>query len=244
MSIPEISEWLKTHKREVVLFILFFLVSSISFALGYLAASDLKRVPIIIEKASDATASASDQVQVAQKPKIPAKAKSAAVAPQPTAAPELQVVATVIHSDPIPQPTVAATPTVAAVSITEVMAGSSASGDEEFIELYNSNSVAVDLTGYSIKKRSSSGSETSLVSASRFNNKYIPGGKHFLIVHDGATLAPYADVLWPGSYSLAYTNNAVVLYDANDAKVSEVTWIKLSPSQSTTGTPTPENSAQ
>ncbi len=40
--------WLK--KREVILFILLFLISSLSFGLGYLLAEQNNVAPIIIEK--------------------------------------------------------------------------------------------------------------------------------------------------------------------------------------------------
>jgi len=44
--------WLESHKRDVILFILIFLVSTISFGLGYLFANQTNRTPIIIEKVS------------------------------------------------------------------------------------------------------------------------------------------------------------------------------------------------
>ena len=40
------------HKREIVLFVLIFLVSTISFGLGYLFANQFERAPIVIEKAT------------------------------------------------------------------------------------------------------------------------------------------------------------------------------------------------
>lgn len=41
---------LVTHRRSIVLFILFFLISTVSFALGYLAAGEFKTPSIVIEK--------------------------------------------------------------------------------------------------------------------------------------------------------------------------------------------------
>ena len=43
--------WFSTHKRIVITLALFFLSSTISFALGYLMAGNQNRAPIIIEKA-------------------------------------------------------------------------------------------------------------------------------------------------------------------------------------------------
>ncbi len=45
-----LKEWLK--KRETALFLLLFLISSLSFGLGYLLAEQNNMAPIIIEKAT------------------------------------------------------------------------------------------------------------------------------------------------------------------------------------------------
>ncbi len=47
-----IRELFTKYKREIVVFVLFFLISTISFGLGYLVASETNRAPIIIEKNS------------------------------------------------------------------------------------------------------------------------------------------------------------------------------------------------
>ena len=44
-------EWLRVRKREVLFFLIIFLVASLSFGLGYLANRELSHAPIIIEKA-------------------------------------------------------------------------------------------------------------------------------------------------------------------------------------------------
>lgn len=43
-------KWLQ--KREVILFLLLFLITSLAFGLGYLLAQEGDRTPIIIEKAN------------------------------------------------------------------------------------------------------------------------------------------------------------------------------------------------
>lgn len=50
--IPRFKFWLQDHRKEVVLFALFFLVSTISFALGYIVAGETAQSPIIVEKSS------------------------------------------------------------------------------------------------------------------------------------------------------------------------------------------------
>ncbi len=120
-------------------------------------------------------------------------------------------------------------PAAMKVLISEVMAGSSASVDDEFIEIYNYGTDPADLTGWTIKKKTSSGAEPSpLVVASRLEGKVIPAGKYFLLAHDGGYAgAVAADVLWPSSYSLAYTNNSITIYNASGAVIDQVSWVEI-----------------
>jgi len=46
-------EWVIAHKRDITLFILLFLISTLSFGLGYLVSKQENRAPIIIEKNSE-----------------------------------------------------------------------------------------------------------------------------------------------------------------------------------------------
>gem|GEM_PF-6535697 len=112
------------------------------------------------------------------------------------------------------------------ILISEVVAGTSIGAGDEFVELYNPNDKTVSLTGWSIKKRSGTGSESSLVSSSRFKDKRIPPHRYFLIAHEGgyvtSSLPP--DVLWPKSYSLSPGGGILVLYDPGGTRVDEVSW--------------------
>ncbi len=47
---PKFKLFLNDKRKEIVIFILFFLISTISFSLGYLSAGQNVRSPIIIEK--------------------------------------------------------------------------------------------------------------------------------------------------------------------------------------------------
>lgn len=49
------SDGQKRIKRDVIWFVVLFLVSTISFALGYLAGREFNHSPIIIEKSSDSS---------------------------------------------------------------------------------------------------------------------------------------------------------------------------------------------
>ncbi len=141
------------------------------------------------------------------------------------------------------------------ILISEIMAGSNVSSYDEFVELYNAGSQAIDLTGWSIKKRSSTGSESILVAASRLEGLKILPNHYFLAANASATLPLTPDVLWPKSYTLAYTQNAVILYDSGGVKTDEVSWNEIPKDESyvrdswssnsfhISAAPTPQNSA-
>lgn len=138
-----------------------------------------------------------------------------------------------VAAEPAAQPSAQGT-----VVISEVMAGKDGAANWDFVELHNLESTPVLLTGWSMKKRTASGSESSLVSvkakdlSASFEGKTIPVGGYFLLAHPDYTGEPPANIVWPKSYTLAYSNNAVVIYNANGEKVSEVSWSEIPKGQS------------
>jgi competence ComEA-like helix-hairpin-helix protein len=98
---------------------------------------------------------------------------------------------------------------------------SGVTASDEFIELYNPNDSVIDLTGFALKKKTSSGNESNLVSSGSFTGT-IPALGYFLITpqsNDDGTekymgLA-VSDLRYSGkSYSVA-SNNTVLLYASN-----------------------------
>ena len=119
------------------------------------------------------------------------------------------------------------------VLVSEVMAGNDVSAAYEFVELYNPTTLNIDLTGWTIKKKTSTGNESSLIVASRLEGKHIAPGGYFLAVNEGGyTGAVSADVTWPASYTLAYSNNTVTIYNAAGDVMDEVTWSEIPKNQS------------
>ncbi len=51
--IIQIKDWLLEHKRDIIIFLLVFLISSLSFGLGYLVNREFTHSPIVIEKCSE-----------------------------------------------------------------------------------------------------------------------------------------------------------------------------------------------
>lgn len=46
-------DWIKNHRKDILLFLLLLLISSLSFALGYLVNREFSHAPIVIEKCAD-----------------------------------------------------------------------------------------------------------------------------------------------------------------------------------------------
>jgi len=129
-------------------------------------------------------------------------------------------------STPSNNPPAPQSPAAMKILISEVMAGSSVSIDDEFIEIYNYGVEAADLTGWTIKKKTSGGNESPLVATSRLSGKVVQPGKYLLLAHEGGyTGAVVPDVWWPKSYTLAHdTNNSITIYSALGGVVDQVTW--------------------
>ena len=112
--------------------------------------------------------------------------------------------------------------------ISEIMAGSDLEAKDEFIEIYNPTSETIDLTGWSIKKKSSTGNESSLVASSRLEGLSIKPLSYFLIGNEGGYRGSVVlDANFATSNTLAYSNNGIVVYNQEDIKIYEVSWEEI-----------------
>lgn len=142
------------------------------------------------------------------------------------------------------------------ILISEVMVGNDTSGSYEFIELYNAGMENVNLSNWSIRKISSTGADSSLVSKTRLADIILPAKKFLLLANEkGYSGQPVPDILWPGSYSLAYKENGITIYDPEGKEMDELYWPEIPKNQSYNraswdsatfklGSPTPQNSKQ
>lgn len=155
-----------------------------------------------------------------------------AVVPVESAAPE--------SSAPI-APVVPVAPQVSSniinIGISEILVGIDGNANYEFIELYNPNDIAVDLTGYSIKKRSSTiGSDLTTIVSNKtkygdFKDKKIAPKSYLLLAQeDGYSGSVQPDILY--STTLAYKNNAIILYNANGEAIEDIGWDEIVKGQS------------
>lgn len=113
------------------------------------------------------------------------------------------------------------TNTIAALIISEIQI-SGASANDEFVELYNPSDVAISLTDWSLKRKSSSGTEYSLMAKSRLEGKTISPHGYFLLVNEeGYAGSVPADAQWAKSNTIA-NNNTVILYAPDGAVMDKV----------------------
>jgi PKD repeat protein len=99
--------------------------------------------------------------------------------------------------------------------INEILIGSIDSAKREFIELYNPTDKDIGLEGFVLKKKTKGGSESNLVSASKFFG-VIKSREFFVISHPDFAEEFKSDLIYSGtSYSIA-NDNTIVLYDANE----------------------------
>jgi hypothetical protein len=102
--------------------------------------------------------------------------------------------------------------------------------NDEFIELYNPNNFAIDLTGWKLIKFNKNGSSTTLISSrtrNNFNGKIIQPFSYFLIANSDGRFNRLADITYSSSYQLA-KDNAIVLINNQNQVVDKVGWGNIS----------------
>ncbi|MDP2704083.1 MAG: lamin tail domain-containing protein, partial [bacterium] len=127
-----------------------------------------------------------------------------------------------------------ATSSVGSVYISEFQVASEADLKYEFVELYNAGSSAVDLSGWDLKKRTSGGNFSSLVTnissstCGSISAPIIPARGYFLIASGeyNGNVEPDCRYI-PSTSGLAGRNNSVVLMDGDDEIIDEVFYESL-----------------
>lgn len=111
------------------------------------------------------------------------------------------------------------------VDATRILFGEISMGNdplESFVKLYNPGNTTIDLTGFSIKKLSTDGKETTFLSAKKFENISVNPHEYLLLAKASSTMS--ADVYWPKSYNFARSNSSLFLYNPSGERVDEVSW--------------------
>ncbi len=100
------------------------------------------------------------------------------------------------------------------VIISQIMIGQNGAANNEFIELYNTTGQDVDLSGFSLRKKTQSGAESALVSSAKFSGT-IPAYGFFLIAHANYQAAISADLPYSSASYFISANNSVLLYNSS-----------------------------
>lgn len=117
---------------------------------------------------------------------------------------------------------------ISGVLITEIQVAGETARDE-FIELYNSTENEIDLSGWKLRRKTSSGEDESALVSDAFFSGTLPAKHHFLIIPQAEegeenpyTGSTQEDLTYSSaSYSIT-NNNTVLLYDQNDFLIDKV----------------------
>ena len=104
------------------------------------------------------------------------------------------------------------------IIINQIMIGQDEGAKNEFIELYNPNKITMNLKNYSLKKKTDSGNESSLINSKNFIGLIAPES-YFLISSSDFGPIIKADLVYSNNNSLA-PNNTIILYDS-EKKISD-----------------------
>lgn len=104
------------------------------------------------------------------------------------------------------------------VVISEVqIAGTTAT--DEFVELFNPTGASVSLAGWRLTKKTSTGTESTLISSM---SGTIAAGGHYLVAHEGYDGTPDSDAEYSTSASIAADNTVVLYSDSGSTVVDKV----------------------
>ncbi len=99
---------------------------------------------------------------------------------------------------------------------------------DEYVTLYNTSSTPVNITDWSLKKKTAGGTETNLVTA--FAHQVIQPFGYLLITHKNYSITSTPpDLLYSSGDSLA-ANNSVLLYNPEKSLIDSVSWGTVSTS--------------
>lgn len=108
------------------------------------------------------------------------------------------------------------------ILINQIMIERDSGAKHEFIELYNPNDYQVNLSGFNLKKKTSSGNESNLISVKNFQG-IIKAKSYFLISSSEFCQQIACDLQYSTSASLA-KNNTILLYDSEKNISDKLGW--------------------
>ena len=118
------------------------------------------------------------------------------------------------------------------ILVSEIKAGSAGSPDDKFIELYNPNDFAVNLSGWSLKRKPDAAATSTVNLVSSFSSSTIPAKGFFLIAHDNYRGETSPDVRYSNSAPLAYRDEGIVLVNERGEIIDEAGYREITAGQS------------
>ncbi|MGB4942796.1 MAG: lamin tail domain-containing protein, partial [Candidatus Moraniibacteriota bacterium] len=128
---------------------------------------------------------------------------------------------------------IAPTPVFAAVMLSEIQIAGAKTSDE-FVELYNSGEESVNLSGWSLRRKSASDTTATGSSLKTFGSTdSLPAHGYFLWANSASVFKDHADTTTGSSLS---DNNSLALYDKSGVLTDSMTWgtghaLSFSPTQ-------------
>ena len=118
--------------------------------------------------------------------------------------------------------------------ISEIMAGTADNADNEFVELYNPTDSAINLSNWSLKRKTSqTATSTENLVLSFSATSTIAGKSFFLIAHNDYNGTSTPDFYYTNnSDPLAYSDDVVILYNNNGGIIDEVVYQDIPTGQS------------
>ncbi|MEK7520866.1 MAG: lamin tail domain-containing protein, partial [Patescibacteria group bacterium] len=119
------------------------------------------------------------------------------------------------------------------ILISEIKAGSAGDPNNEYAELYNPNSFAVNLSGWSLKRKPDAAATSTINLVSSFPSSVIPAKGFFLITHDNYRGETSPDVRYSNnSAPLAYRDEGIVLINERGEIIDEAGYREITAGQS------------
>ena len=110
---------------------------------------------------------------------------------------------------------------MAAVIMSEVQISGTKASDE-FVELYNDSDAAINLSSWSLRRKSASDTTATGSSLKTFSSSHvIPAHGYFLWANSASIFKDHADTTTGSSLS---DNNSLALFDKDDTLVDSLTW--------------------
>ena len=126
------------------------------------------------------------------------------------------------HTDKTPADVPPSSSRTGTLLITEILLGTSANSQEEYVEIFNTTDKPISLKGFSLKKTTKSGTESNLAAAKSLDTYTIAPQTFFVIANAAFVDTLHADALFSGKSFTIADNATITLYDDTGTIIDRV----------------------